>query len=236
VRLWPAVLVTILGPWTACAAAQGARSVTPPDLAGVYQSISDKTTLPGGLKNAGTPSEITLLPSAAAQMKTVSPKDDPWRTCQPIGQFRMMARERTKVELAPATGMLVMLFEDVAHGVMRTVYLNRPHLEHPVAEPDPSIETPKGTWFGDSVGHWESDTLVVDTTGFNTRTWLNDAGAPHSEALHLVERIRPIRGGQFLEYKMTAEDPNALAKPYTYTRYYEKLDTEIADDVCRDQE
>jgi len=92
------------------------------------------------------------------------------------------------------------------------------------------------TWMGDSVGHWEGDTLVVDTIGFNTRTWLNDAGAPHSEALHLVERIRPIRGGQVLEYKMIAEDPMALAKPYTYTRYYEKLNTEIADDICRDEE
>ncbi len=169
-------------------------------------------------------------------MKTVSPKDDPWRMCQPIGQFRMMAREHTKVELAPATGMLVMLFEDVAHGLMRTVYLNRGHLERPVAGPDPNVETAKGTWLGDAVGHWEGDELVVDTMGFNTRTWLNDAGAPHSEALHLVERIRPIRRGQFLEYKMTAEDPMALAKPYTYTRYYEKLNTEIEDDVCRDEE
>ena len=57
-----------------------------------------------------------------------------------------------------------------------------------------------------------------------------------SEALHLVERIGPIRGGQFLEYKMTAEDPMALAKPYAYRRYYEKLKTEIAEDLCRDEE
>jgi hypothetical protein len=76
----------------------------------------------------------------------------------------------------------------------------------------------------------------VDTIAFNTETWLNDAGAPHSEDLHQVERIRPILGGKFLEYKMTAEDPKALAKPYTYTRYFEKLNSEIADDVCHDEE
>ena len=85
---------------------------------------------------------------------------------------------------------------------------------------------------GDSVGRWEGGTLVVDTVGFNDRTWLNDAGAQHSDALHLVERIRPLLDGKYLEYKVTAEDPKTLAKPYTYTRYYEKLKTEIQDDVC----
>jgi len=148
----------------------------------------------------------------------------------------MMAREGTKIELIPEKGLLAMLFEDVAHGLLRIIYLNRGHLERPAAPPDPAIEASRGTWFGDSVGRWEGDTLVVDTTGFNTRTWLNDVGAPHSESLHLVERIRPIRGGQFLEYKMTAEDPMALAKPYTYTRYYEKLDSEIAEEICVGEE
>lgn len=222
----PPVLAAVLGAWLPCAAQ------SPPDLAGVYRSIANGRTLPGGLKNSGSPGEIAALPQA----KTANPKDDPWRTCQPIGQFRMMAREGTRVELAPVTGMLVMLFEDVAHGLMRVIYLNRGHLERPVAGPDPAVETAKGTWFGDSVGHWEGDTLIVDTTGFNTRTWLNDAGAQHSEALHLVERIRPVRGGQLLEYKMTAEDPNALARPYSYTRYFEKLNEEIREDICNDEE
>jgi hypothetical protein len=75
----------------------------------------------------------------------------------------------------------------------------------------------------------------VDTTGFNDRTWLNEEGAQHSGALHLVERIRPVLGGQYLEYKMTAEDPKALSKPYTYVRYFKKLDSEVLDDPCQDQ-
>jgi hypothetical protein len=227
----------VMAAWTPAVSAQGTRRAeTPPDLGGVYRAIANGTTLPGGLKNSGSPGEIALLPQAAERMKSANPKDDPWRTCQPVGQFRMMAREGTKVELIPEKGMLAMLFEDVAHGLLRTVYLNRGHLERPVAPPDPAIAASTGMWFGDSVGRWEGDTLVVDTTGFNTRTWLNDAGAPHSEALHTVERIRSIRGGQFLEYKMTAEDPMALAKPYTYTRYYEKLNSEIAEEICVDEE
>jgi hypothetical protein len=75
----------------------------------------------------------------------------------------------------------------------------------------------------------ESSTLVVDTSGFNDSTWLNDKGAVHIDALHLVERIRPLLGGQYLEDKMTAEDPKILAKPYTCTRDVQKLDSEVMD-------
>jgi len=231
------VPLAILAAWPSGVLAQEVqRTGTPPDLAGVYQSISNGTTLPGGLKNSGSPSEVALLPSAAAQMKNVNPKDDPWRICQPVGEFRMMAREHTKIELAPVPGMLAILFEDIAHGLIRVVYLTRGHAERSAVASDPGMPLATSNWLGDSVGHWEGETLVVDTIGFNTSTWLNDAGAPHSEALHLVERIRPIRGGQFLEYKMTAEDPMALAKPYTYTRYYEKINAEIAEVICRDEE
>jgi hypothetical protein len=136
----------------------------------------------------------------------------------------MMAKEQTKIELVQVSSMIVMLFEDLSHGMSRTIYLKRGH---------PAKREP--TWLGDSVGKWEGDTLVVDTAGFNDRTWLNEEGAQHSEALHLVERIRPILGGQYLEHKMTAEDPTILAKPYTYTRYFKKLDTEVMDDPCQDE-
>jgi hypothetical protein len=54
--------------------------------------------------------------------------------------------------------------------------------------------------------------------------------------LHLIEHIRPILKGQFLEYEMTAADPMALAKPYTYRRYFEKLNSEIGENICRDEE
>jgi hypothetical protein len=198
---------------------------SPPDLRGVYQSIPDRMTLPGGLKNAGSPTAIALLPEAARQAKSVDLKKDPWKMCQPVGPFRMMAREQTKIELVQVSTMIVMLFEDLSHGMMRNIYLQRGH---------PAKLEP--TWLGDSVGRWEGDTLVVDTTGFNDRTWLNEEGAPHSGSLHLVERIRPMPRGQYLEYKMTAEDPKTLAKPYSYTRYYKKLDTEVMDDVCQDEE
>jgi len=229
-----AIVMALVGTYTGSAAAQTKQSNAQPDLAGVYQSIPSGTTLPGGLKNFGSPSEISLLPEAAAEAKKMNPKDDPLRMCQPIGPFRVMAREGVKIELAPATGVLAILHEDSSRGVVRLVYMNRGHVPHVVDGPEPGQE-PGPTWLGDSIGHWDGGALVVDTVGFNARTWLNDAGAQHSESLHLVERIRPVLGGQYLEYRMTAEDPTTLAKPYTYTRYFKKLDTELVDDICVDE-
>ena len=229
-----AVVAALVGSCASSASAQTNRSSAPPDLAGVYQSIPSGITLRGGFKNSGSPSEISLLPKAVAEAKKINPKDDPLRMCQPIGPFRMMAREGVTFELAPATGVFAILHGNSELGVIRIVYLNRGHVPHVVDGPEPGQE-PGPTWLGDSIGHWDGGTLVVDTVGFNTRTWLNDAGAQHSESMHLVEKIRPLLGGHYLEYRVTAEDPDTLAKPYTYTRYFKKLDTELVDDICVDE-
>ncbi len=71
------------------------------------------------------------------------------------------------------------MFEDVAQGLIRKIDLNRKH----VAPPEPS-------WWGDSVGHWEGSTLVVDTKGFGDPIWINDKGLPVSPELHIMERVR----------------------------------------------
>jgi hypothetical protein len=73
------------------------------------------------------------------------------------------------------------------------------------------------TWFGDSVGHWEGDTLVIDTVNFNGKTRLDTIGHPHSDQLHLVQRFtRPDRG--HISYEMIVEDPKAYTKPFNNTR------------------
>src|SRR5262245_26752986 len=73
------------------------------NLSGVYQTIPNGTTLPGDRKNIGSPEEVLLLPGAAEQIKKVDLKDDPAKWCQPVGPFRMMARDETKIEIVPAT-------------------------------------------------------------------------------------------------------------------------------------
>ena len=80
---------------------------------------------------------------------------------------------------------------------------------HPV-DPDPS-------WLGDSVGHWEGDTLVVDTIGFNDKTELQ--GFRHTEGLHMIEKFRRTEF-DVVQYEVTIEDPNVFEKPYTLTRSF----------------
>jgi len=87
---------------------------------------------------------------------------------------------------------------------------------------------------GNSVGRFEGDTLVVETVGFNEYIWLNSLGAPHSNALKLTERYRLVAGGEYLELRMTAEDPQVLKRSYTYTRYYQRSQREMQEYVCMD--
>ncbi len=70
------------------------------------------------------------------------------------------------------------------------------------------------TYLGDSVGHWEGDTLVVDVIGFNDKTWLTGTGTFHSDALHITERYTRVDKDQ-INYDVTIEDPNVLTRPWT---------------------
>ena len=70
------------------------------------------------------------------------------------------------------------------------------------------------SWMGWSVGHWEGDTLVVDVTGQNNRTWLDRAGSHHSEQIHVVERYT-LLGPNHIQYEATIEDPVVLTEPFT---------------------
>lgn len=193
-----------------------------PDFTGVYQLAPPAAPLPDGLHSQGSPEEISLQPEAQATARSRSPKDDLAKLCMPVGPFRMMAWDGNKIDVYRSPGRITMLFENYFLGHMRTIYLDRPHTPG-----DP-------LWVGDSVGHWDGDTLVVDTNRFNQYTWLNSKGAPHSEDLRLTERYRLVDGGKYLELKMTAEDPKVLTGPYTYTRYYERVSTEIQEDICND--
>jgi hypothetical protein len=73
---------------------------------------------------------------------------------------------------------------------------------------------PVDSWMGQSVGRWDGDTLVVDSTGFNDQTWFDRAGNFHSEALHLVERFTPVHA-DLVEYRVTIEDPKVFTRPWT---------------------
>lgn len=83
---------------------------------------------------------------------------------------------------------------------------------------------PAPSFMGWSTGRWEGDTLVVDVTGFNDKTWFDRAGDFHSEAMHVVERYTPI-SAEVLEYEATIEDPNVFTRPWKISfPLYQRLD------------
>jgi hypothetical protein len=207
------------------AAPNAANAAKLRSLAGVYEAVPAGGALPGGLKAAGTPADIALLPEAQQTAKSRNLAFDPAKHCVVVGPFRMMARTDNRFEVLTTPDHVTLMFENIALGNKREIYLGR--TEHSTKR-DP-------TYLGDSIGHFEGDTMVVDTARFNDVTWLNDAGAPHSESLHLVERIRPVQAGTYLEYQVTADDSKSLARPYTYTRYYRRVNAELKEDFCEDR-
>ena len=95
----------------------------------------------------------------------------------------------------------IMIVHEFA-GAVRTVYMD----EHTAA--------PADSWMGWSNGHWDGDTLVIETEGFNGMTWFDRAGNHHSAGLRVVERITP-RSEETLIYEATMEDPNTFSRPWT---------------------
>jgi hypothetical protein len=88
------------------------------------------------------------------------------------------------------------------------------------------------SWHGDSVGHYEGDTLVVDTIGQSTQTFVDAYRTPHSDGLHVVERWKLIEGGKGLEVAITVEDPEIYYQPWQATLRYRKLPGPVLEAVC----
>jgi hypothetical protein len=93
-------------------------------------------------------------------------------------------------------------------------------------------EDPNPSWMGYSTGRWDGDSLVVETAGFNGKTWLDQAGHPATEALHVTERFRRPDFGH-LNIEVTITDPKAYTKPWTVTEGMQLLaDTDLLEFVC----
>ena len=104
---------------------------------------------------------------------------------------------------------------------IRDSYLDVPH----------SANT-KPSWYGESVGHYEGDTLVVDTIGQNDKTFVDIYRTPHTAKLHVVERWRMVDGGQMMEAVFTVEDPGAFYEPWTAMRRYRRVKQEPDEAIC----
>src|SRR5215468_4751953 len=134
-------------------------------------------------------------------------KYDPEGYCLPPGGPRLYATPYPmEIIQQPELKRIVIIFEGGTH-VWREIHMDgRTHAKS---------DAIKGqTWLGDSVGHWEGETLVVDVVGFNEGTWLDYFGHPHTDQMHVIERYtRPNKGT--LHYEATIDDPGAYTKPWT---------------------
>jgi hypothetical protein len=90
---------------------------------------------------------------------------------------------------------------------------------------------PKPSWYGESVGHYEDGTLVVDTIGLNTKTYVDNYRTPHTEKLHVVERWRMVNDRQ-LEATVTVEDPDTYYEPWSGLRRFRRVAQQFIEDIC----
>ena len=206
------VAIFVLSPATHSQDASHAGAAA--DISGVWQVPKYQSKM---FPNGGAP----LTAWGEAKFKTANPEtNDPNLGCLPTGVPRLMFVP-LPLEIVQTPTRVVIIHEGVQ--ALREVYLNRQH----AADLDP-------TFSGDSIGKWEGDTLVVDTIGFNDKTWLDAAGLPHSEKMHVSERIRRTDHDTLVD-EVTVEDSKAYTKPFTVQQVYKlKPGWEIQEYVCEE--
>jgi hypothetical protein len=170
------------------------------------------------------PEEAPMRPEAADILRRRAGSNLTSGSCLPMGlPLAGLVSEPTKIVQSPR--LIVIMYE--SDGTHRQIYTDGRELPKEVAQP---------SWLGYSVGKWQRDTLVVETAGFNDKTWLDGIGHPHSEALRVVERYRRRDFGH-LDVEMTFDDPQMYTKPFSIKVPYELLaDSDIFENYCNENE
>ena len=148
-------------------------------------------------------------------------RDDPVTHCLPGGPAEML---NGTYRIMQTPNMLALLYEG-GSGRYRQIFMDGRKLPD---DPNPS-------WFGNSVGHWDGDTLVVQSAGFNDRSWLDRAGHPHSERLRVTEGFRRVDFGH-MQFQITFDDSETLTQPLTISLAVNyAADTEMMESVCENE-
>ena len=226
------ISVWMLGMAAAGSDALAQSAPSKPNLSGLWQPQGSYTFDPEDPRGAQA-ADLTrypMTPWGLEQFKANKPahgdaqnasSNDPTNKCFPPGAPRSYVTPYP-VEFVQSPTRLAMLFEyDV---VYRLVYMDgRPHPQD--AEP---------TWMGHSIGRWEGDTLVVHTTGFNGKSWLDRVGHPYSEQLELTERFRLV-DKETLQMDITVHDPKTYTRDWTGQKIFKSKPTwELKEYVCED--
>jgi hypothetical protein len=140
-------------------------------------------------------------------------------SCKPAGVPGFDLFGFQPVYFVQAPKEVVMIYSGDAQ--VRHVYLDVPHSKNP-----------KPSWYGESIGHYEGDTLVVDTIGLNTKTHVDNYRTPHTEKLHVVERWKLIDGGKTLEVTFKVDDADAYNQPWEASQRYQRAEAAMTEEVC----
>jgi hypothetical protein len=210
-----------------------------PDLSGIWQAQGDPRA-PGGLFGLGEslnsryfrnvlsdfkPEELPLTPAGAEMLRknTQVGAFNPLLNCLPDGvPHGDLLPEPFKI--IHSSGVIVMLYE--VETTFRQIFIDG--RKHP-ADMSP-------TWQGYSVGHWEGDTLVIESAGFNDRSWLDARGTGHSTEMRVEERFRRRDYGH-IDLTITITDPVVFTRPITFSVVEELLpDTDLLEHYCVENE
>jgi hypothetical protein len=143
----------------------------------------------------------------------------PHSSCMPAGVPGFHLYGFQPVYFIQTLSQVVMVYSNDQQ--VRRVYLDVPHS----ADPKPS-------WYGESVGHYEGDTLVVDTIGLNDKTFVNNFRTPHTEKLHVVERFKLADGGKAMQVDITFDDPDAFNAPWSVIQRYDRIERQMPEEIC----
>jgi hypothetical protein len=167
------------------------------------------------------PGDIQPWAEALYQQRVLNEgKDSPRASCLPDPFVYYHAVDLARIVQTP--GLIMVMYQGTTNSVHRTIFTDGRKLP---ADPNP-------TWLGYSVGHWEGETLVVDTAGFNDRGWLDIEGHPHSEALHITERFHRRDFGH-MDLDITIDDPKTFTRPFSLKMAKRLMpDTDLIESVC----
>jgi hypothetical protein len=177
---------------------------------------------------AGLDGDLPLRPWAfdlRARRVADNSKDNPDAHCLPIGLTQLHNHPQPR-KMIQTPSLIVILYE--ANGGVRQIFMD--------GRPRPDND-PQPWWYGYSVGKWDGDTLVVETTGFRDGGWLDVNGAPLTDAAKMTERFRRVNYGS-LEIEVTVDDPKAYTRPWTAVPIRQRLlpDDELIEFVCAENE
>src|SRR3984885_13512696 len=220
-----------------------------PDLSGIWKFVDSPDARPGAPPPAGARSPgigvripgllqffdigstlkdgLPFQPWAAelrSQRVAENNKDNPDAHCLPIGLMQLHTHPEPR-KIIQSPGLIVILYE--ANAGVRQIFTDGRPLPGKNAEP---------WWYGYSVGRWDGDTLVVETSGFRDDVWLDVEGSPLTNAGKMTERFRRVNYGD-LEIEVTVDDPKVYTKPWTVKiSQHLMLDTDLIEFICNENE